>query len=70
MGDRGVKLIGKMRRELPNIRLTEPVTLPCSVDFSDEPFKKNPPFFFRFGRPINRRLACATFSENLPAGKH
>ena len=59
MGDHSVKLIGKMHRELPNIRLTEPVTLPCSVDFSDEPFKKNPHsnHFFRFGRPINRRLA-------------
>ena len=59
MGDRGVKLIGKMHRELPNIRLTEPVTLPCSVYFSDQPFKKIlvETIFFRFDRPINRRLA-------------
>ena len=59
MGDDGVELVGKLRRELPNIRLTEPVTLPCSAEFSDEPFKKNliETIFFRFGRPINRRLA-------------
>ena len=48
MGDHGVKLIGKMHRELPNIRLTEPVTLRCSADFSDEPTPPFPPEAFRF----------------------
>ena len=59
MGDHGVKLIGKMHRELPNIGRATPVTLPCSVNFSDEPFKKIliETIFFLFGRPINRRLA-------------
>ena len=59
MGDHGVKLIGKMHRELPNIRLTEPATLPCSAEFSAEPFKKNPHrnHFFSVLTAINRRLA-------------
>ena len=67
MGDDGVKLVGKLRRELLNIRLTEPVTLPCSAEFSDEPFKKNPHrnhFFFRFDRPINRRLAIGRLAHS------
>jgi hypothetical protein len=33
MGGRGVEVVGKLRRELPNIGRATPVTVPCSAEF-------------------------------------
>ena len=51
-----------MRTNLSQIGAPRPVTLHRSLRFSACCFKKNHHgnyFFFRFGSPINRRLACS-----------